>query len=241
MIDYATLTKIGQRNENQDAFGHAGKDGCHCFVVCDGLGGYEKGGIAAWQAVEAVLSGFHRRPVFSEENACNLVNQARDRILELQKEHSCPQGLMTTIALILVGEGGILANHVGDTRIYVFDKDSRTLYQSTDHSLVQAMKEHPQMYRPDEHDALDRNILLRALGMEGGKLKHSVQLIHPEGRAAVLICSDGFWEHLSEYDTTQGLSFGNTAGEWLSRMTKTVESGKTGPNADNYTAIALIL
>ena len=56
---------------------------------------------------------------------------------------------------------------------------------------------------------------------------------------ALLLCSDGFWEHITEEEMLDLLINSHSVDEWLERMEEKVEYYLTQKKMDNYSAIAI--
>ncbi len=208
----AVLRDIGrQRRENQDhAFGMLAslpREGADLpfglFVVADGMGGHEAGGLASRMAVhavvEAVLTQF-MLPVIEDNTSTVLqtlmidaVQTANTVIWDYAQATGTDMGTTCTAAL-LVGRALYIA-HVGDSRAYLLDQD--VLHQlTTDHSMVARLIQMGQIRPEQAHTHPQRNQLYRAIGQQPDVVVDFVY--QPLGMAShLLLCSDGLWGMLS--------------------------------------------
>ena len=146
--------------------------------------------------------------------------------------------MRTTMAALWLGDYGALAANVGDSRIYQFRED-RIVYQSLDHSVAQMAVLVGELEQSEIRRSKDRNKLIRVLGDENDpKVDLQPLLVKPGDR--FLLCSDGFWEPVTEEKMLQTMAQSTTAQQWLSQMRRIVEQAGN-PNQDNHTAIALIV
>ena len=87
----------------------------------------------------------------------------------------------------------------------------------------------------------DRNRLLRVMGVEWEKSKYELS---EEGALndgdAFLMCSDGFWEPITEKEMCRLLKKSNSVEDWLNAMQITVKTNGKETNMDNNTAIAVL-
>ena len=56
---------------------------------------------------------------------------------------------------------------------------------------------------------------------------------------AFLLCSDGFWEYITEREMRGCLIRSGSAADWLNRMTKIVKRNGAGKSMDNFSAICI--
>ena len=71
------------------------------------------------------------------EKALKAVAFAQEQLNAASREHPSDKPMGTTLAMLVIGRNGIVAAHIGDSRIYHVRPSSGTiLYRSRDHSLV---------------------------------------------------------------------------------------------------------
>ena len=63
--------------------------------------------------------------------------------------------------------------------------------------------------------------------------------IERNGKQAFLLCSDGFWELVTEKEMTALLKRSRTVEQWLDAMEALVIKNGEGTNMDNYSAVAV--
>lgn len=238
-MDIWTITGKGGREENQDKAGWAEAKGAFCVVVCDGLGGYSNGKIAAEETVKRFLDEFKKNPKADDHNLQGIVDGCHRKLLELKISHNDKKGVMTTLAAVVAKEGVIKACHIGDTRIYVFRKGS-LVYQSRDHSLGQTMASFGSIGKDDIRKSPCRNKLLRVLGGERETPPCEIVKIEMADGYAVLVCTDGFWEYVLEDEMEKLHGKCRSAREWLLEMEELLKL-RSGDGGDNYTATALVV
>ncbi len=216
-LAFAMLRDIGrQRRENQDSgFGMLAslpREGADLplglFVVADGMGGHEAGGLASRLAVhavaEAVVSQF-MLPVMEDNTTTVLqtlmieaVQHANRVIWAHAQRHGTDMGTTCTAAL-LVGRALYVA-HVGDSRAYLLEH-GQLQQLTTDHSMVARFVELGQITPEQAHSHPQRNQLYRAIGQQPDVMVDFVY--QPIGMAShLLLCSDGLWGMLTEAQLT---------------------------------------
>ena len=239
-IEFATLSRQGARDYNEDACGYWMSEEGACFVVADGAGGHGGGDVASETAVKTFLMGFSAQPSIKKNHVDQLLHQADSAIRYGQTLSNQLKKMSTTVACLFFNDNAGLAQwiHLGDTRIYLIRRRSCTLL-TKDHSLLQRFKDSPMMSENMAQGSVARNILYAALGT--GEEVYFESLNEPfslqEGDA-FLLCSDGFWESVDAEAMVALLSLAGSAEEWLIRMEQLVLD-RNSATQDNYSALAV--
>ena len=226
----ASYTDPGKRENNEDSLGLFPAGGGLLALVADGLGGHADGEIASRLAVSRV-SGELEAAEPEEDTLAYALIHADKAIRDTRT------GALTTLAALWLKDTLALEAHVGDSRVYQF-RDGKLLFQSTDHSLVQMAalvgKLPPEQIRRHK----DRNKLFRVLGedSEEPKVDSTELTVRPGDR--FLICSDGFWEPVTEEDMLRPLQISPTPQSWLAAMREILTAARD-PKQDNNTAICI--
>ncbi|MFZ4703750.1 MAG: PP2C family protein-serine/threonine phosphatase, partial [Candidatus Methylumidiphilus sp.] len=225
----------GGREINQDSVGCLSPDvGLGCWVVADG-----RCELVAQQTVQAILDNFAANPAISQPTLLKVVEWSQKKILDLQTAHPLNHSLYASVALFCSGGLSALWAHLGDVRVYVF-RNGEILSQTKDHSIVQALVDSGQLTKTEIRGHKDRKGLLRTLGNLGG-----MHPAIPESRFKLqagdlfLICTDGFWEYVTELEMQADWCKSPNLEDWLERMEMRILSAAP-PDHDNYSAIALL-
>lgn len=229
---YASFSNTGARANNEDALRVRHQEGRLLAVVADGLGGHDNGELASRLTVDSIFEELQPEQVDEDTLAYSLLH-AHDAI------RSTPNCGKTTVAALWLSDGLGVAAHVGDSRIYQF-RDGRIVYQSQDHSMVHLALMVGEITAQELRHHKDRNKLFRVLGEENESPKvDSTELdIRPGDR--FLLCSDGFWEPVTEEDMLRDLEAAQTPQQWLDRMLDRITAA-AAPKQDNYSAICVLL
>lgn len=160
-------------------------------LVADGMGGHAAGEVASQIAAKSVHYLFYRQaqsvPAALSEAfaAANLAIHNR-----AQSDPTCA-GMGTTCTAVVVRDNHIWLGHVGDSRAYLI-RNGKIYRISEDHSLVAELVRQGTITESEAKDFPDRNVILRALGIE--------PVVNPmmwrEGLPAkpgdvLVLCSDG--------------------------------------------------
>lgn len=235
--DVASMSCIGPRETNQDYYEVIKKRGIYCAVVADGLGGSEYGNYISKMATETIATLFKRNPICSELAVANYISAAADVVTRAGVENKDYAGMKTTIAVVLIKGQKIVCGHVGDTRIYIFGRE-HIIYQSKDHSRVQERVDRGEMTMEEIRYCADRNIIFKALGSKK-KVEPYICTIDMSGQAfSILVCTDGFWEPIQEWEMLSALQQTRSANEWTTHMANRVQE-RLPLVSDNYTCVGL--
>jgi len=233
-IDLSYYSEKGSRSDNEDAVSLLESCGGVLAIVADGLGGHADGALAASRVVTVMNQMLHgKRP--SQALLQEAIRQASREIYENQKSG---KPMHSTVAALWMDEKSCLAAHVGDSRIYQL-RDDRIVFRTMDHSIAQMAVLIGEMEEADIRGSRDRNKLIRVLGtQEAPRVDICPLSLCPGDR--LLICSDGFWENVTENIMLETMQKTDTARSWLAQMRRHLESGEV-PARDNHSAVVWII
>jgi serine/threonine protein phosphatase PrpC len=233
-ISISYYSEKGKRPKNEDAVSLLESSNGLLAIVADGLGGHDDGEIASQQAVNTMnLLLSPNQP--DESKMIEAIQQASRDIFAQQKS---TRNMLTTVAALWVSNTYAIAANVGDSRIYQF-RNGKIIYQSLDHSVAQMAVLVGELDQSEIRTSKDRNRLVRVLGNEKAP-KVDIKCLSVRQDDCFLLCSDGFWEAVTEEKMIETMLNANTADQWLSDMRRIVEKTNK-PNQDNHTAIALTI
>lgn len=221
----AGRTDVGkQRDHNEDCFliasllyKRADNNGQYTkahglYVLCDGMGGHDGGEVASSLAAKTISNYFDEHwpapspsqanPPLPEESvvieAVKLANQAIFDVNE-QEARDGHRRMGTTLVLVLLqGTEGVVA-HVGDSRLYQYNRRMGLQQMTIDHEVGQremqrGVPEGIAYARPDAYQ------LTQALGPRDSEhLQPSVTYLRFVEDTLLLLCSDG----LSDNDVVE--------------------------------------
>lgn len=246
-MDYNTfsITDIGsKRAVNQDAYTvQAAKTDIGCVymcVVCDGVGGLNKGEVASASVVSAFSEWFKNELPEAISKHLDLIDYVRaswdalvsdiNTALRRYKENSkiC---VGTTVSALFVACGKALLFHIGDSRIYQL-RQNKICYRTKDQTLAQ--KEYELGNITQEQLLTDKrsHVLLQCVGASV-KLVPERSIVDCFENDTFVICTDGFYRHLSEKDIAM-LSKPDANEKTLQMLVNLVKSRN---EADNITAV----
>ena len=220
MVEYKSISRIGSRTINEDCVGMHQKGEEYGFFLADGLGGHGKGDLASQEAVKQAILEFEDGGS-TEETMQRIFEQAQEKVLELQRQEQNCYGMKTTLTALLIGKKDVQCGHIGDSRV-------PQMLVNIGEIEEEEIRSHP-----------DRNRLLRVMGSEWEtpQYQYSEKIPLKKGQA-FLLCSDGFWELITEKMMVRFLRRADSVDEWLDTMEYVEEKGRE-KNMDNYSAIAV--
>lgn len=250
-VSYDTDVGI-KKKTNQDSIllkgGAAEKEELLLAVICDGMGGMEKGELASATVVSAFSDWFENDYMNSSMTVSDemikkqwqdILEDVNSRLITYGKENQLQLG--TTVSAILLKDNGqYVFGHVGDTRIYTL---SDTLQQLTeDHTFIAREIKRGNMTIEEAKKDNRRNVLLQCIGVneffepqyENGRLAHGT---------ALLLCSDGFRHMLSEDEISESLNPHKNLDEAQikEKLREMIEWNKQRMETDNISAIYIKL
>ncbi|MGE4278064.1 MAG: PP2C family serine/threonine-protein phosphatase [Magnetospirillum sp.] len=237
-----TLSRAGGRSVNQDRVLGVENARVVGWLLADGLGGHGGGEVAAQAAVNAAAVEIQNASEYSLALPGRILARANDRVIEGQTTGQGAPDMRSTLVLMISDGERLSWAWIGDSRFYAF-RDGRVLAQSKDHSVPQKLVEAGQIRAAEIRNHPDRNRLLRALGSQpqlATAPKASQMTLSPGD--ALLLCSDGFWEFVTELEMEVDLAKSTSPEQWVSlledRLLQRVDESKSTEN-DNYSAVAV--
>ncbi len=240
MITGKGYTDRGGREYNEDAGFFCTADHRGYAVMADGLGGHG-GGEKASQAAAEVLKGRIRTwpadQMLTKETVEQWFSEANEVVMGMQTE-KCQ--MKTTLSFLCVDRkaGVACLAHVGDSRIYYF-KDRKYEFCTFDHSVSRMAVLTGEIEWEDIRFHADRNKLIRAIGKsEDVKVELKEIPLDVDEEHFFLLCTDGFWEYVTEEEMEKTLQSAKSPQEWLREMKECLKK-KVKKDNDNNSAIAV--
>ena len=241
-VEYADISLLGGREENQDRVTVATAEYASLLVVVDGMGGHANGAKAAEVSQQAVLEAFWHtpHPLFDPLGFLHLtLGKAHEEVVKLGAHLPIEQRPRATCALCLVQQGAAWWAHVGDSRIYHFRQGSM-LMRTRDHSHVELLLREGLITPEQAQTHPQRNFVECCLG--GDPILPDMTLARRRAllpQDVVFLCTDGMWGGLKDSEIAAELA----SSEFPLRQ-KLLELGeravtRAGIASDNTTAAAL--
>lgn len=246
------VTDVGRvRSRNEDAFLLLPEQ--DLYVVADGMGGHQRGDVAAALCVDAVrdwftgkvsddtmtkvgnmVRGLLGRPTPGETDLVAAVEFANRIIFEMSSASAAFRGMGTTVVAGYFHGSTLFVVYSGDSRIYRL-RNGILRVLSQDHSLLNEYLR-LQMIHPSEARSFPhRNVIMKALGLrERADIDFFRRRTQPGD--LYLLCSDGLNDMIEDERILQVLEEGDTLEE---RAQGLVDAALQAGGVDNVT-VALV-
>ena len=248
-LTWGAGTDTGHRRQrNEDAYLATPK----LFAVADGMGGHQRGDVAAALAIEALQHltdpnldlaghgagpGGFEPPHLSRTSLLDAVRHA-DQVISTQSTDDPDRAMGTTLCGIGVlsdpGPNTLLAFNVGDSRVYRL-RDHQLTQVSRDHSVVQELIDRGELEANMAESHPERNIITRSLGA-GGHLEIDWWAIEACQGDRFMLCSDGLVKEVPEPTIEALLS---TDRDPQAASVQLIQAALDGGGRDNVTVVVV--
>lgn len=238
------LQELGQRTNQEDslfpALGRSTSDD-RLFVLCDGMGGHEKGEVASATVCatlsRVILSAWHPDEVLSDELFLQALSAAYDALDA--KDNGEERKMGTTLTFLCLHAGGATVAHIGDSRIYQLrpaskNSPARIVFRTQDHSLVNDLVKIGEITEEEAKHHPQKNVITRAMQpcqehRAKADIAHLTDILPGD---YFYMCSDGMLEEASDENILNIITKPNATDEQKLEMLRNV----TEENKDNHTA-----
>ncbi len=257
-LDIAAWTTTGMvRTGNEDAFTVLhGVDSRQdelaeytMVLLCDGMGGYEAGELAAAMAINEMRKFLLQQPMFNaltgrdgpkeafDSKKCQEV--MRDALKHANREvftasrtpGKGKRGMGCTAECVYIDSRNVVAGHVGDSRVYHVHR-GRLTQLTRDQTLVNRLVELGQLTAQEAEDHPRKNELQQAIGGQPDVVPGTYAGKMMRGDW-VLVCSDGLTNHITnkELETMLTREAANSAEDAARRLLNLVNLRGATDNA----------
>ncbi|MGB0389280.1 MAG: PP2C family protein-serine/threonine phosphatase [Ardenticatenaceae bacterium] len=200
-VTTAALADVGgKRIHQQDSLGYltfpvdkqaaqlAAQKG-HLYVVADGVGGAEAGGLASGLAVQTIIDSFYGDPSTDIKASLRAaIIQADEGLIE-ESEKRCIISMQSTVVCAVIRGQELYVAHAGDSRAYLMRSGELTRL-TTDHSKVQALVQAEKLTPEEARTHPDRHLITRSLGANE-PVEPEISRYEIRADDMLLLCSDG--------------------------------------------------
>jgi protein phosphatase len=234
-----SFCQLGRRGNQEDARfpdDDAPQDCKPAFIVCDGVGGQDKGEVASRTVADAIgkyMSKVDLTKPFTAQDFQKVLNNA---YASLNKQlETVSREMATTLTFVCFHQNGAFCAHMGDSRIYHVRPGVGILYQSEDHSLVNVLVHSGNLTPEEAINHPQSNVITRCMGyVEKGGTRPTattLQIDDIEAGDYFFLCSDGVLHKLDDTELLSILSSDTTDKEKINLI-----AAKSKDSSDNNTA-----
>jgi len=217
-------------------------------LVCDGMGGLQKGEMASATVIKSLLNWFEKDfPSINEDfSYASIQKELEIKIFKCNKalhDYGEKEGLQlgtTLSALLIRDDGQYLIANVGDSRVYLVNRDI-AVQLTEDQTFVAREIMNNRMTVEEARESKYKNVLTQCIGVN-----EKVEILFYRGKAVenefFVLCSDGFRHYLYETDLYNSLYLINDSddeNEWDDKLKEIIESNKEKGEKDNITAVVI--
>lgn len=234
-IEAHGISDIGfVRKKNEDVFKILEED--QLFSVADGMGGHKAGDIAAKEAAnhlcnllsKSISSGTSAEQIIYHIDLA--IKETNNRVYNLSKTNEHLFGMGTTLCCLYLNSPTAIFAHVGDSRIYVFQKKS--LIQLTkDHSLINKLIDQNKNFDKSIH----KNIITKAIGTHP-TISPTIGEISYNKDDIFLMCTDGLSDHIPHESIKKIIENSSNCKNLCEDL---INEAKNNGSSDNITCVAI--
>ena len=232
---YAFRTDQGLvRHNNEDqALVLTNGEGEVLLLVCDGMGGANKGDLASRMAIEIMTESFQAKKASTSKLKnrhwiMRSIRRANSLVYSRSQEDPLCNGMGTTIVCVLLVEDKIYLANLGDSRAYL--DDGKTIRQiSEDQTYAHYLEKTGQITKEEALSHPERHVLMNALGIFPS-LALSISILPYQGEK-ILCCTDGLYNQVSDEAIHAILSTDERADQKVASLIGTANAGGGSDNS----------
>lgn len=210
-LEAYSIKELGQRANQEDSMfpemGNATNDD-RLFILCDGMGGHEKGEVASQTVCEAMGESVMKQcpdaeGVFTDDMLRRALSDALDALDK--KDDGSEKKMGTTMTFLKLHKDGATIAHIGDSRVYHIRSgatagDTKILFQTRDHSLVNDLVKSGNLTPEEAKNFNRKNVITRAM-QPNLERRPRADIYHTDDIKAgdyFMLCSDGILEQMED-------------------------------------------
>jgi PPM family protein phosphatase len=238
------LQELGQRQNQEDslypALGQSTNDD-RLFILCDGMGGHEKGEVASATVCEVMSKVIPSMWKPSEPLTDEMFQQALTAAYDAldAKDNGEERKMGTTMTFVCLHADGATVAHIGDSRVYQLRPATKTtpariVFRTQDHSLVNDLVKIGEITEEEAKHHPQKNVITRAMQpcQEHRAKADIAHLSDIQPGDYFYMCSDGMLEEATDENILNIITMPDKTDEEKIEMLRKV----TEDNKDNHTA-----
>ena len=234
-----SVSEIGKRFNNEDSIypeNELANIHNRLFLVCDGVGGSNKGEVASSIACDSIQTYFRSfldtEKAFDPQFIEKSIRYTEIRFDEYIQNNLSAKGMATTLCLLYFAPEGVYLTHAGDSRIYQF-RAGKMIFKTEDHSLVNSMIKTGKINPQDAEKHPQKNVIYRAIqGSHSPVEVDVIKITDVLPNDDFLMCTDGVTEVWNDSDLCKVFSTNISSEEKIDTIKERCRENAR----DNYSA-----
>lgn len=230
------LNEQGRRKNIEDSlFPHPEKASLNnrVFLVCDGVGGENKGEEASRIVCETVGSYLEKRDRITTSDLKEALEKTIFELNLFVSRYPEARHMSTTLTLVFIQNDGIWVAWCGDSRVYHV-REGLVRWHTRDHSLVQQLIDSGEISEQEARTHPRRNIILRSINPDSHKNDIEIHwLSKVKSGDYLLLCTDGLLENIGIHELGHILGIDQREPDKSSLFRRYCE-GRTNDNYSMY-------
>ncbi|MFA5421208.1 MAG: Stp1/IreP family PP2C-type Ser/Thr phosphatase [Bacilli bacterium] len=193
------IGRVRVSNEDQ-ALVLTNSEGDVLLLVCDGMGGHNKGDYASQTAISIIGEAFKAKPkfrnaFFAKQWLSRQIRHANTEIYNAAYVNEAYKDMGTTLVAALIIEQHIIIANIGDSRAYALRHENLDRL-TEDQTYVDYLYRTGKISQEEIKTHPKRHVLMNALGIYPSLTLDIVS--GPYAGFSILLCSDGLYNNISE-------------------------------------------
>jgi len=232
---------IGGRDEQQDSGAIFQLENQVFMVIADGMGGHTGGALASSTLLKIAETKFlfHNNSIKNSPRYFfdTIVEETKNELAKICKNDTIDPN--TTVVFALIQNHSIYYAYIGDSRLYLFEKNKKLIFRTRDDSLPEMMFQNKEIQEEEISTHPQQNVLTKAIGIgsldivQYGEIKLSK---YKEYR--LLLASDGLWAMIQEEELYNEL-FSKKPLETSTKKLLSIAKHRGGSKGDNISIATL--
>lgn len=236
----AGFTEKGERSNNEDCIhpfpGTATADDS-LFLVCDGVGGENKGELASSLACYTLSRYFTSCPgqPINGEYIADALTQTRLAFENLGNENPETTGMASTMTLLYLDEKGAALAHLGDSRIYHV-RNGKIIYRTNDHKWVNELVASGVLTEEQAREHPKKNMITKVIGAARNDQPEIKFIGDVQAGDYFFLCTDGVLEQVYDELLEYHLRVNSDNQDAVSTIMERIKAECMGRTNDNFSA-----
>ena len=185
-----------KRDRNEDSLFVMPQE--NIYIVADGVGGQNSGGLASSMAVKIIAEYIKEKPLHDVDDekelkeyfleCMKIANREICQTARLSEENA---GMATTAVLLHLSDGSAYVVNVGDSRAYIY-RDGEISQITEDHTYVNELVKGGSITKAQAEIHPQKNMITRALGGEE-KVLPDFYRFEISKTDIIILCTDGLY------------------------------------------------